>query len=147
VHHHGIFFTFRISTNLIPATCSQIKARNSTDPELVNNTNFPDIYYIILDGYGREDILKELYHYDNSSFSQALNNRGFNITAQSQSNYIQTILSLASSLNMEYLSGTPSTLPIRGQLMGLIDQSRTRIFLELIGYQYVAFSTAFPQQI
>jgi hypothetical protein len=140
------FSIFRISTNLIPRyfVHADKKQEIQPDPELVNNTNFPDIYYIILDGYGREDILKELYHYDNSSFSQALNNRGFNITAQSQSNYIQTILSLASSLNMEYLSGTPSTLPIRGQLMGLIDQSRTRIFLELIGYQYVAFSTAFP---
>jgi hypothetical protein len=140
------FSIFRISTNLIPRYIVYLDKKREIQPnaELTNNKYFPDIYYIILDGYGREDILQELYHYDNSPFIQALNDRGFYVASQSQSNYIQTILSLASTLNMEYLSGIPSTLPNKGLLMGLIDQSRTRTFLEQIGYQYVAFSTAFP---
>jgi hypothetical protein len=140
------FSIFRISTNLIPRFFVRADSKQEIQPsiELKNDTNLPDIYYIILDGYGREDVLNDQYHYDNSPFIQALKNRGFNVASQSQSNYIQTILSLTSSLNMEYLSGSPSTLPNKGQLMGLIDQSRTRTFLEQIGYQYVAFSTAFP---
>ena len=32
----------------------------------------PDIYYIIPDGYVRSDILEEFYNYDNSSFTRAL---------------------------------------------------------------------------
>jgi hypothetical protein len=40
----------------------------------------PDIYYIILDGYARADVLHEFYGYDNSSFIAALKDRGFEVT-------------------------------------------------------------------
>ncbi|GAJ03090.1 unnamed protein product, partial [marine sediment metagenome] len=35
---------------------------------LTENQAAPDIYYIILDGYTRKDVLQELYGYDNSDF-------------------------------------------------------------------------------
>ncbi len=70
----------------------------------------PDIYYIILDGYGRGDMLKELHGFDNSQFLLQLEDRGFFIPAQSQSNYPRTLLSLASSLNMKYLDSTSDVL-------------------------------------
>lgn len=63
----------------------------------------PDVYYIILDGYPRADILAERYGYDNSEFLEGLESRGFYIADGSHSNYGQTILSLTSSLNMDYL--------------------------------------------
>ena len=37
----------------------------------------PDIYYIILDGYGRADVLKDEYGYDNSDFLGTLREAGF----------------------------------------------------------------------
>ncbi|HET6824190.1 MAG TPA: hypothetical protein VFH34_16175, partial [Anaerolineales bacterium] len=37
----------------------------------------PDVYYIVLDGYGRQDILQTLYEFDNSSFLNDLSARGF----------------------------------------------------------------------
>jgi len=63
----------------------------------------PDIYYIILDGYGRKDVLQKQYHYDNSAFVNYLHRKGFYIADKSRSNYPYTFLSLASSLNMRYL--------------------------------------------
>jgi hypothetical protein len=63
----------------------------------------PNIYYIILDGYGRADILQEIYHHDNSEFLDYLSNKGFYIANKSRANYIQTSLSLASSLNFSYV--------------------------------------------
>ncbi|NIM93570.1 MAG: hypothetical protein GTO18_07650, partial [Anaerolineales bacterium] len=63
----------------------------------------PDIYYIILDAYAREDTLKEVYDYDNSTFVNALEDRGFYVVDQSRSNYSYTSLSIASSLNMDYV--------------------------------------------
>ncbi len=63
----------------------------------------PDIYYIILDGYARADVLRELYSYDNTPFLAALAERGFWVGARSWSNYPTTFLSLASSLNLRYL--------------------------------------------
>src|SRR5207253_1118682 len=32
----------------------------------------PDIYYIVLDSYGRGDVLKEIYGYDNTPFLEGL---------------------------------------------------------------------------
>jgi hypothetical protein len=68
-----------------------------------NSDDQPDIYYIILDAYGRSDMLKELYGYDNSAFLDWLTQKGFYVAEQSHSNYAQTMLSLASALNMKYL--------------------------------------------
>jgi sulfatase-like protein len=68
-----------------------------------NSDNQPDIYYIILDAYGGSDVLKELYDYDNTAFLDWLKQKGFYVAQQSHSNYAQTMLSLASSLNLDYL--------------------------------------------
>lgn len=63
----------------------------------------PDIYYIILDGYGRDDVLERIYGLDNSAFLQRLQDWGFFVPRDAVSNYAQTSLSLASSMNMSYL--------------------------------------------
>jgi hypothetical protein len=44
----------------------------------------PDIYYIIFDGYAREDILESIYHFDNSQFTEQLSERGFFVAQQSR---------------------------------------------------------------
>jgi hypothetical protein len=65
----------------------------------------PDVYYIILDGYGREDVLGDLYGFDNQPFLDALGDMGFQVNPAARSNYMQTALSLSSSLNASYLDG------------------------------------------
>lgn len=65
----------------------------------------PDIYYLIFDAYGRSDVLRSLYKVDSSDFTQDLESMGFYIAQESFTNYPQTVLSLGSSLNMEYLDG------------------------------------------
>lgn len=65
--------------------------------------NRPDVYYIILDGYARNDISRKYYHFDNSSFSKALRKRNFYIATQACTNYPMTFVSLSSSLNMHYM--------------------------------------------
>jgi hypothetical protein len=72
-------------------------------PAPVNPGSSPSIYYIILDAHGRQDILQELYGYDDSEFIQFLKNKGFFVGDSSHSNYDQTLLSLSSTLNMQYL--------------------------------------------
>lgn len=70
----------------------------------------PDIYYIILDGYPGSDSLLASYGYDNSEFISELRSRGFFVAERSSSNYACTFLSLASSLNMEYINHLSETL-------------------------------------
>jgi hypothetical protein len=103
----------------------------------------PDIYYIIVDGYARSDLLQEIFGYDNTAFLQALESRGFYVAGQSQSNYMQTALSLASSMNLDYLTGLPTAMPDRGQLIGMIRHSKLRETLEYLGYQIVTFDSGY----
>ena len=63
----------------------------------------PDIYYIILDGYGRADVLRETHDFDNSDFIRFLTDRGFYVAEESRTNYSDTRASIPSSLNMRYL--------------------------------------------
>jgi len=62
----------------------------------------PDIYYIILDGYARADIMRDVIGLDNSEFIAFLEQNGFYVAAESRSNHNWTALSLASSLNLTY---------------------------------------------
>ena len=107
----------------------------------------PDIYYIILDAYSRDDTLLDYYGIDNRPFLDQLQGLGFYIGRCSRSNYAQTQLSLASSLNMEYLSElSPDYRPPNRKKVGIeefIRHSAVRQALEDLGYTTVAFETGF----
>ncbi|MEJ2607617.1 MAG: hypothetical protein P8Z41_13195 [Anaerolineales bacterium] len=70
----------------------------SASPQISAAAGNPDVYYIILDGYARADILAELYGFDNSEFLDFLRDRGFTVAGKSTSNYMQTHLSMSSAL-------------------------------------------------
>ncbi len=115
--------------------------------DLPANEYLPDIYYIILDGYTRQDTLEEFYGYDNQPFIHSLEEMGFFVAPCSQSNYAQTLLSLPSSLNFGYLQNLIETFEPgnndRYELWVLLKHSATQGLLESIGYSTVAFETGF----
>jgi hypothetical protein len=113
----------------------QVAHVDSVDPR-------PDIYYIILDAYGRGDVLQALYGFDNSSFLDALKTRGFYVAEGASSNYIQTMLSLSSSLNMDYIQSLKedgADIENRGDLISILENSKVRSILAQNGYQTVSF--------
>ena len=95
----------------------------------------PDIYYIILDGYGRHDALGE---FDNSDFLRELERRGFYVATEGMSNYKTSMHSLASSLNLAYLDdlGTRSPKTER-DVIELVQNSALVTILKRLGYTYV----------
>ncbi len=107
----------------------------------------PDIYYIILDMYTREDSLNQDFNFDNSPFIHELERRGFYVADCSRANYIKTQLSIASSLNMDYIQTLAPELDPQMDnmegLMGYIKDNRVRLFLENEGYKTVAFDTGY----
>ncbi|MFM8320128.1 MAG: hypothetical protein ACKOC5_04355 [Chloroflexota bacterium] len=107
----------------------------------------PDIYYIILDAYGRQDYLKRSVKLDNRPFLKELQELGFYVARCSQSNYAQTRLSLASALNMDYLDRLNENFrpgsTTRVGLTHLIHSSAVRGELEAAGYTSIAFETGF----
>lgn len=108
----------------------------------------PDIYYIILDGYARADVLREIYQFDNGPFLEQLISDGFYIPRQSRSNYLYTYLSLASSLNLTYLDGLTETLSETGAsyhrpLRYLIERNSAAQLLKELGYSFVFLSSGY----
>jgi Sulfatase len=109
----------------------------------IDCSNRPDIYYIILDGYGRADVLEELYSLDNGPFLDFLEENGFFIAEQGHSNYTQTIYSLASALNLELIGPEPQGVNGRRYFSQLIEDNEVIALLEECGYETVAFETGF----
>ena len=90
----------------------------------------PDIYYIILDGYGRQDTMSHLYGFDNEPFLKELEKRGFFIARESISNYAQTHLSLSSTLNFEYLeTDLTGESSLQAEIEKLADDSQDRTYV------------------
>ena len=113
-------------------------------PHLVGRR--PDIYYIILDGYARSDVMSELFGLDIEPFLKRLEQKGFYVARRSTANYCQTPLSLSSSLNAVYLNG----------LFDVDSQDRSPLnrwtgdgsiirTLRGLGYRFVTFSTGFNE--
>ncbi len=63
----------------------------------------PDIFYIVPDGYTNNENLKQFYDFDNSQFTEELEENGFYIAEDSRANYLNTHGSLSSTLNLDYL--------------------------------------------
>lgn len=80
----------------------QIKSSIIEDT-LEEPAEYRDIYYIILDGYAASSTLNNIYRFENREFTDFMEKEGFFVASKSVSNYGSTQLSLASSLNMEYV--------------------------------------------
>jgi hypothetical protein len=115
--------------------------------DLDKPANPPDVYYFILDSYGRQDLLQSAYDYDNTEFLNALKERGFYVAECSQSNYVRTEISLASSLNMMYLQELDDTFKpeniARRKLWDSLKHSAVRYNFESLGYKTVNFATGY----
>ena len=105
----------------------------------------PDIYYLVFDRYQRDDYLKKIYDFDNSSFLDELQKRGFVIVDEAYSNYQRTAHSVVSSLNFDYLDkletpetkGSPDWYP----LFEMFQDFRIGRFLKSLGYKLHFYGT------
>jgi hypothetical protein len=102
--------------------------------------NFPDVYLIVLDMYGREDALLAHYNYDNREFVSQLEALGFYVAKCGRSNYSKTILSLPSQLNMDYIANLLEDND-HEKLTYLLKNSVVQKAFEDIGYTSITFDT------
>jgi Sulfatase len=107
----------------------------------------PDIYYVVFDRYGDERTLRE-HGVDNTPQFEYLANKGFFVARDSRSNYINTFLSLASSLNFTYLDEVPARVGGAAEdwrpIHELILSHRAGAFLRGQGYEYFHLGTWHP---
>lgn len=130
----------------IASTRSDDLHESADIPDYLQSDANPDIYYIILDAYNRADNMRTL-GFDNSQFLDVLREMGFFIADCSQSNYQRTALSLASSLNMDYLfNAIPNEGPKDDNAQPVynsIKNNRVRQELKKMGYQIIAFQSGY----
>lgn len=101
----------------------------------------PDIYYFVMDRYPNAMTLREQFGFDNGPFLGALRERGFVVLDEARANYATTPLSLASSLNMEYLDRVRTLVgedaTDTSVTFGLVQDHRVQRLLRQRGYTYV----------
>lgn len=133
----NLFKIIRFGTG--SAVNSRAPAVEVTDVK--GNEAKPDVYYIVLDAYASSEVLQDVYGFDNSSFLEALQQRGFYLPDCPFSNYDSTYDTIASVLNMNYLD----TMGISDTSLGyitaekselIVDDQARDIFAQL-GYQFV----------
>ena len=119
-------------------TSSPIHVRPPPDP--------PDIYYIVLDAYGRSDVLQRVYGIQNRLPAE-LERRGFFVADRAHSNYDQTLLSLAATLNMNWvetlLTGPDKNSEWRRPLSHLVGANLTVETLRRAGYRIVDYRSEY----
>jgi len=112
-----------------------------------SDSDLPDIYYLILDGYGRQDQLAQLCDYENTEFLQFLEDSGFYVAEKSHSNYATTFLSLASSLNLRFVNREAEIMgrhsDERGPLYELIRNNDVARYLQVHGYRFIHLNSTY----
>jgi len=116
-------------------------------PASANLERLPDIYYLVIDGYGRADVLRNLYGFDNAEFVGFLEEQGFYLADASNANYNITLLSLASTLNFDYLDSVAAQVdpdsvnPLPA--FSLIQNSRLLEYFHSQGYTIANFASGY----
>lgn len=107
----------------------------------------PDIYYLIFDRYPSSRTLQEYFNFDNSEFTDYLTNKGFYVASKSIANYPKTFLSLASSLNMRYLTFLTDEMGKesndRTPIYNMIQNHEIWRFLKSREYRFIHFGSWF----
>ena len=110
----------------------------------------PNVYYIILDGYPRNDVLKEHMNFDNNEFTNILKQRGFHVAENSYANYSFTSQSISSTMNMDYVNFLADQFgedsreynPLLGKDVGLYADNQVIKNFKLMGYKVVKIGSA-----
>ena len=103
----------------------------------------PNVYYIILDGYPRNDVLKKHLNFDNSEFTDFLKQWGFYVAENSHANYTLSSTSIPSTMNMNYINFLADEIgedsrdynPIIGKDFGLYADNQVIKNFKLMGYK------------
>lgn len=111
--------------------------------EPCKNCPKPDIYLILADEYAGKTALNDLFSFDNSHFENQLKARGFHVNTNTRSNYNATLYSMASMLNLNYVSNLESNMVNQRDMFickDLINRNNTLAFLNKLGYTTYNYS-------
>ena len=138
-------FTNEEKTQQLWASYSQQVVGSLPDEATFHN----DIYYLILDGYGDKETIKNLCGNESDLLINNLSNLGFHVIHNARTNYNQTRFSVSSALNFTYIQDLQTAAGVSGDDISfpllLINQNMVSQFLRNIGYKTITFRTSLNQ--
>ena len=139
-----LFLLFHLVNGYAPSTTSARSLSGDLAVTASPKAPLPDIYHIIVDGFGHPDAIHSMYGVDVSAQLEELRRIGFTIpSTYTFANYAQTFLSLPSILNAEYLQNLvvlDERNPSRSIMKGLIEDGRVVRALKNAGYTFELLS-------
>ena len=137
---------FQLLVPAVRSALSEPSSENSAQPVSASaESDGRDVYYILVDAFSRQDVLAENYGVDASGFISQLEELGFYIPNCTQSNYDKTVVSLTSTLNMNYLETLGFSYESESRDMApKLRHSATRAQFESMGYDTVTFKSIYP---
>ena len=104
------------------------------------NSELPDLQVVVLDAYGRDDVIKAYYDYDNQPFLRALESKGFSVAKRSHANYTQTVLSVASMLNFKPVDQLKRStdVALAGVVTNTVDSAILWQILRKLGHKIIS---------
>jgi hypothetical protein len=107
----------------------------------------PDVYWIVLDGYPRADVLREFFDFDNAPFLASLKALNFTIYDRAVASFPETIFSISSTLSLGFLvrgAGSSIRMPPPAVLYPVVRGKNTVVnTLRAMGYRYIHFQNGY----
>ncbi|MGX1167782.1 hypothetical protein AB7M16_004048 [Bradyrhizobium sp. USDA 372] len=136
----------RIATALVKEQRAPRPVPGAGEPAM-KLTMSPNIYWIVLDAYPRQDVLKEDFSFDNSGFLASLRAKDFTVFRNARSNFPATANSISSTANADYtVEGEGKDLkafPLERLYPLVRGKNRTVARLTSAGYSYVHFENGY----
>ncbi len=100
----AVLFVIQLGRVATMADPAPVVSPSAWADQPLNSGPRPDVFIILADAHGRQDVLHDGYDYDDSPFIRALQAMDFEVASASRSNYTYTEYSLASMFSSSYLS-------------------------------------------
>jgi hypothetical protein len=139
--------TFSLTVHMIKPQQKRLSLKDEIpelQAEISENSSRPDIYFLIFDEYASSSALKKYYQFDNHLLDSFLVRQQFHLIPGSKSNYNFTPFSIASILNMNYITNiNPGEISIQeyAKCNELIKDNKVCEYLEANGYSINNFSS------
>jgi hypothetical protein len=140
---------------LVPAVAGLIQARLHY-PKLGNPVALPltarnrsNVYWIVLDGYPRADVLKQFFDFDDTPFLNSLRDLDFTVYDHAVASFPETGFSISSTLSLGLLvdeTGSPSKIPPMRDLAQRVRGRNVVVStLRAMGYRYIHFQNGYDE--
>jgi hypothetical protein len=138
---------------IVPAVISLAHAQSHpvvvNDPKALTLTarRDPNVYWIVLDGYPRQDVLQQFFHFDNGPFIAQMRNLDFTVYDRARASFPETIFSISSTNSMEFQisgSGSSQHLPPLAELYRAVRGQNVLVStMRAMGYRYIHFENGY----